>query len=334
MIAATERFELRSSPRVNLHHFLVAWASAEAGQWPPYALPVSERDYRLALPGEGDWGAWDAAVAAYAAANGRSVTFDAGLIALRDWAAGAAPLDQVPAADRSLAQALEAALPVYRRHWWPAHDRQNRAWAEAVTPLAAAVENDIAARLAGAYGGRWPEDPIPVDLVIYSNPVGAYSTGGRITVSSADFGNRMPQALELLFHEASHVAPLEAPLVKSVEQAFSSAGGETPERFWHDMIFFTAGDIVRIVLANRGQPGYRHYGAFGVYRRGERWKAQLPLLEEHWRPFLESDSSGEAERRAALRAIVDRLQQVGQAVPDRTQAPRAPRPRSPARTAS
>lgn len=142
VIAATERFELRSSPRVNLHHFLVAWASAEAGQWPPYALPVADRDYRLALPGEGDWGAWDAAVAAYAAANGRSVTFDAGLISLRDWAAGAAPLDQVPAADRRLAQALEAALPVYRRHWWPAHDRQNRAWAEAVTPLAAAVEND------------------------------------------------------------------------------------------------------------------------------------------------------------------------------------------------
>lgn len=95
VIAATERFELRSSPRVNLHHFLVAWASAEAGQWPPYALPVADRDYRLALPGEGDWGAWDAAVAAYAAANGRSVTFDAGLISLRDWAAGAAPLDQV-----------------------------------------------------------------------------------------------------------------------------------------------------------------------------------------------------------------------------------------------
>lgn len=307
VIAATDRFELRSNPRVNLHHFLVAWASAEAEEWPPYALPVAERNYRLALPGAGDRGAWDAAVAAYAAANGRSVTFDAGLIALRDWAAGAAPLDHVPAADRRLAEALEAALPVYRRHWWPAHDQQNRAWAEAVTPLAAAVENDIASRLAGAYGGRWPEDPIPVDLVIYSNPVGAYSTGGRITVSSADFGNRMPQALELLFHEASHVEPLEAALVQAIEQAFDAAGREAPERLWHDMIFFTAGDITRFVLANRGQPGYRHYGEFGVYRRGERWAAQLPLLEEHWRPLLESASIGESDRRAALRAIAGGL---------------------------
>ena len=312
VIAATDRFELRSDPRVNLHHFLIAWAAVEAQQWPPYALPVAERDYGLALTGEGDIRAWDAAVAAYAAANGRSVTFDAGLIALRDWAAGAAPPDRVPANDRPLAEALEAALPVYQRHWWPAHDKQNRAWAAAVTPLAVAVENDIASRLAGAFGGRWPEDPIPVDLVIYSNPVGAYSTGGRIVVSSADSGNRMPQALELLFHEASHVEPLEAPLVQAIEQAFDAAGRKAPERFWHDMIFFTAGDITRIVLANHGQPGYRHYGEFGVYRRGERWNEQLPLLQEHWRPFLESASAGEPalepDRRAALRTIADRLQ--------------------------
>ena len=307
VIQTTDRFELRSDPRVNLHHFLVAWAAVEAEEWPPYALPVTERDYWLALPGEGDRGAWDAAVAAYAAASGRSVTFDGGLIALRDWAAGAAPLDSVPAEDRPLAQALESALPVYRRYWWPAHDKQNRAWAETVTPLAAAIENDIAARLAGAFGGRWPDDPIPVDLVIYSNPVGAYSTGGRITVSSADFGNRMPQALELLFHEASHIEPLETPLVQAVEQAFDAAGREAPERFWHDMIFFTAGDITRMVLANHGQPGYRHYGEFGVYRRGERWVAQLPLLEEYWRPCLESGSTGEPERQAALQAIAGRL---------------------------
>ena len=308
VITATARFELRSDPRVNLHHFLIAWAAAEAEEWPPYALPVTERDYWLALPAGTGQETWEAAVAAYATANGRSVTFDTGLIALRDWAAGTAPLERVPAEDRSMAEALEAALPVYRRHWWPAHDQANRAWAEAVAPLAAAVENDIGTRLAGAFGGRWPEDPIPVDLVVYSNPVGAYSTGGRITVSSADFGNRMPQALELLFHEASHVATLEGPLVRSVAQAFEGTGREAPERFWHDMIFFTAGDITRIVLAEHGQPGYRHYGELGVYRRGERWVAQLPLLEEHWRPFLESASAGGRERLAALRAIADRLQ--------------------------
>lgn len=84
-----------------------------------------------------------------------------------------------------------------------------------MTSLAAAVESDIGTRIAAAFGGRWPDDPVPVDMVIYSNAVGAYSTDGR------------------------------------------------------------------------------------VYRRGERWAAQLPLLEQHWRPVLESASSDARSRQAA-----------------------------------
>jgi len=146
-----------------------------------------------------------------------------------------------------------------------------------------------------------------VDVVVYCNPVGAYSTGGRVTISGADFGNGMPQALELIFHEASHVESLEAPLTTLVEEAFHAAGGEAPERSWHDMIFFTTGTIMRIVLDELGQHDYRHYGEFGVYQRGERWAAQLPLLEQYWQPFLESGSADADERNAALEAVAERL---------------------------
>ncbi|MGH6913041.1 MAG: hypothetical protein ACREH3_04980 [Geminicoccales bacterium] len=112
VVATTDRFELRSDPRVNLHHFLIAWAAAEDEAWPPYALPVVERESWLAMVEEEDERTWEAAIEAYAAANGRNVIFDAGLIALRDWAADAAPRESIPARDRVLADALDATLPV------------------------------------------------------------------------------------------------------------------------------------------------------------------------------------------------------------------------------
>jgi hypothetical protein len=307
VVVATDRFQLRSDSRVNLHHFLLAWAAADADAWPPYAMAIAEREYWRALLDEADERAWFAATDAYAAGNGRDVVFDPGLIALRDWAAGVASREKIPAADRVLADALEKALPVYERHWWPAHDISNRAWTAALAPVLRVIENDIPPRLEAAYGGNWPDVPVPVDVMVYCNPVGAYSTGGRVSISGADFGNGMPQALELLFHEASHLDSLELPLRNQLAKAFRSAGGDEPERLWHDMIFFTTGATMRLVLAEHGHPGYRHYGEFGVYRRGERWAVQLPLLEQHWLPFLESRSTDADVRRMAIEALAGGL---------------------------
>jgi hypothetical protein len=197
VVVATDRFELRSEPRANLHHLLLAWAAADHDAWPPYAATVAERESWRAQLDDGEQRTWTAAVGAYAATVNRSPIFDEGLVALRDWAAGIASRDAVPTADRSLIGALEAALPIYKRYWWRAHDAQNRAWIESVAGLLKKVENEMAHRVEVAYGGHWPAAPIPVDVVLYANPVGAYSTGGRITIGSVDIGYRMPQALEV-----------------------------------------------------------------------------------------------------------------------------------------
>lgn len=307
IVVETERFQLRSDPRVNLHHFLLAWAAADGDSWPPYAMPIAERGYWRALLNEEETRAWEAATDAYAAGNGREVVFDPGLIALRDWAAGVASRERIPAPDRVLADVLEKVFPVYKRYWWPAHDLSNRAWIKSVAPMLRVIENAIPPRLEAAYGGHWPDAPIPVDVMVYCNPVGAYSTGGRVSISGSDADNGMPQALELLFHEASHVDSLELPLRNQLVKAFRVAGGSEPERLWHDTIFFTTGAMVRLVLADHGQPGYRHYGEFGVYLRGERWAVQLPLLEQHWLPFLESRSTDANVRRMAIEALAGDL---------------------------
>lgn len=302
-VSRTARFELRSEPLVNLHHFLLDWASAEAGQWPQYAPPITERENWRATLNPEEQRSWSAAVEAYATAVGRSLLFDEGLLAVRDWAAGARARERIPVGDRALAAALEAVLPVYRRHWWSSHDAVNRSWIAAVTPTLALVESEMVTRLEAAYGGRWPRALVPIDIVAYANDVGAYSTGGRITIASGTPGLGMPQLVELVFHEASHTDGLEGPLRRNLAGAFRAAGGAEPDRFWHDMIFYTAGEITRLVLARNGQPGYQHYGSLGVYRRGERWAAQLPALARHWTPFLEAGSTDAAARRSALEAL-------------------------------
>lgn len=116
----------------------------------------------------------------------------------------------------------------------------------------------------------------------------------------------------MMFHEASHIAGLVRPFRAQLDRAFEAAGGEAPDRLWHDMIFYTTGEIVRLVLESRGQPGYRHYGATsGVYARGERWAAQLPAFREHWRPFLLSGAGDPGARRRALEGVARAL--VGRA---------------------
>lgn len=307
LVERTARFELRSEARVALHHLLIDWAAADAGEWPPYAPTLEEREtWRSDLDAE-ERGVWARATEAYASSVGRSLLFDRGLLAVRDWAAGTAPRHAIPEDDLGLALALEAALPVYRRHWWGAHDALNRGWIASVAPMLRRIEDDMIPRLEAAYGGRWPEAPVAVDVVVYANPVGAYSTGGRVTIASGDTENRMPQALELVFHEASHMDPLEVPLRNGIREAFDAAGGEAPARLWHDVIFYTAGEITRLVLAEHGQPDYQHYGERGVYTRGERWPPELAAFDRHWKPFLHSGSDEPDERRAALGATARQL---------------------------
>lgn len=305
--ATTEHFELRNDPEVSLHHFLLAWAASEKDEWPTWAPPLAEPRYaRLKLePTEAR--TWAASVADYTNALGRSPVFDPGLIAVRDLLAGV-PGTAVPEADRTLVKAVQSALPIYLRHWWPEHEHANRAWIEAIASPLRKVEGEIGERLVAAYGGAWPEDRIPVDVVPYANPVGAYSTGGRVTIGSRDPALRMPHALEMIFHEASHVDPMEAPLRSALQAAFEATGGEEPDRLWHDTIFYTTGEIVRLVLADREQDDYEHYGRVtGVYRRGERWADELPAFEAHWQPFLASASKDPGVRRAALEALAQQL---------------------------
>jgi hypothetical protein len=106
--------------------------------------------------------------------------------------------------------ALRAVMPVYHAHWWRLHDEANRRWLTHVLPLLADAEAWLAMRLAQVYGGSWPAAPLRVDVTVYASWQGAYTIyethePTQITIASRDPAMQDGGALEILFHEASHV---------------------------------------------------------------------------------------------------------------------------------
>jgi pimeloyl-ACP methyl ester carboxylesterase len=293
-------FAMRSAFWINLHHFLHATARGGDDSPPAAGGPLTPGERR----------AWEQAVAVYRRDYaGRDLLFDQGMIKINLALAAAANAPHLtdgssaslPAA---LVSTLEAAAPVYRAHWWPAHDAANRAWIAAVTPRLARFGPAIAARLTRAYRVEWPAEPIAVDLTHDAGPFGAYTTDQpftHVTLSSADPRESGDSALESLFHEASHGWDQE--LIDGVAKAAADRGRPEPENLWHAILFYTAGESTRYVLAEAGQPPYTPY-AFrtGVYDRGA-MKPYPPALQAAWQPYLD----GHTDFASAMRALIDAL---------------------------
>jgi hypothetical protein len=195
-----------------------------------------------------------------------------------------------------LTETLDAAAPVYRAHLWQEHDRANRRWISAVAPLVRRNGLDLAHRLAEIYQTNWPKERIRVDVTSYASSTGAYTTLEplRVTVSSVDARNQGAEALEVLFHEASHG------IADSVQDAIFRECRQRekpiPRDLWHALLFYTTGEVVRPVAlstadspgasSSAGNSGYVPYAVReGLYKRG--WENYLRVLTQYWQPYLD-----------------------------------------------
>jgi len=138
--AAHALFDFHSGFWINLHHFLYEEAAAgDTGPRPTAHEPESQEDASVAASLTPDEQmTWSAAVSYY-----RENVIQRDLLkndALRivknrlEESEDASTLAHVRI-DPVLARVLDRAAPIYRAHWWPQHDRANRAWIDAVTPL-------------------------------------------------------------------------------------------------------------------------------------------------------------------------------------------------------
>lgn len=273
---STPLFTFHSNAWLNLHHF--ARANARGG-WEPAGLSVEENQR------------WAEGVAFYKPYVPRDLLGDEGMVAIKGAlraAEGKASLDGI-AIDADLKATLERMMPIYQKHWWPAHDQSNRAWIAAVEPLLERHGAALSQAMVRTYDTTWPAAPIPVDLSVTAGPVGAYTTGPptHVTISSRDTGYQGLPALEMLFHEGSHSAISN--LYERVTQAAEEQGVPVPRQLWHGVLFFTAGELTTRELKAHGI-AYTEYANAGLYSNlcGADCRERIA---RHWMPRVDGKRS-------------------------------------------
>jgi hypothetical protein len=219
----------------------------------------------------------------------------------------------------ALARAFRAAAtPAYTECHWAGQDEKNRRFIEALRLRLATWEARMAPRLEQLYEKRSEGLPIVVDIVETVDWSGANTilldpVGGHILISSA---NPEDAALEVVFHEASHIfMGRGAPVRAALDAAAKTAGFNQPGDLWHVVLFFTTGEAVRRVLEEGGAPGYRPM-LYGIFDRGG-WVEYRSALEKTWRPYV-------AGKRSLADASADLMKALRTAPPPGAATPKAP----------
>jgi hypothetical protein len=292
-------FDFRSNTWVNLHHVLYRHGMKKLGNnrdKHPDGLDTVD----LALLAADERSAWDTAVAYYAAnISNRDVVMDDELIGINQALSdcGAPSSLEGMAIPAELARALERTMPIYRARWWADHDRKNRAWIAIVKPEVEKHGVALAVELARLFHDEWPDEALRVDVTAYAPPPGAaYTTFGppHLTIAGNDPRNQPPTALEILFHECSHL------VIRATRDAIArelAAQNKKEPSLWHALLFFTSGHAV-----GKQIPDYQTYAdREGLY--DDRWAAYRRAMETHWVPYLEGRTSFDLAIRALVAAL-------------------------------
>lgn len=200
-----------------------------------------------------------------------------------------------------------AATPAYKACRWAAQDEKNRRWIEELKVRLATDEQKVAPRLEQLYGKRWNGLPILVDVVETVNWSGANSifrrpAGGHLLISNSYQG---PAALEIVFHEASHLLmDRNDPLRQALDSAASTVDFRLPGDLWHVVLFYTTGETVRRILDDGGKPGYTPM-VYGIFDTGT-WASYRKALESAWRPYV----NGERDLPEAAAGLIEELRKL------------------------
>jgi len=253
--AADQRFEFHSGFWVNLHHFLYwnALATPTKNRAGTVVLNRADADEVKQLTSD-ERQIWDAAVAYYQhSLVQRDLLFDESMIGIKNRLedAEASPDLAGVAIPSNLRDVLLKAAPVYRTHFWPRHDSQNREWIARLQSLIEKYGAGMRTALLRIYEVPWPGEPVRVDAVAYGNWAGAYTTidPTRPTISTSAQANQGPAALEIVFHETSHgMMDKVTDAIATAEKAANAGRSGRQIHFrrdlWHEVLFYTSGELV------------------------------------------------------------------------------------------
>ena len=286
-----ELFDFHSTFWMNLHHYLHALARPAGAllEAVPASAAAEERQE------------WAEAVDYYKSQYGRrSLLFDEELVRIKQALIIAGSNDDLRDArlEPEHRAMLEAAAPIYRKHWWIDHNTANQQFIDALQPLLTQHGRAMASRLAASFDAAWPETPIRVDVVHDAGPPGnAYtiSEPTLITIGAGDPRHRGVAALELVFHEASH--RWDAVLMKDVSDVARGLKRRAPPGLWHGLLFYNAGVITRDALAKAGMADYEMYM---LAQKTFDFPGWHQAIARHWPSFL----AGGISRHEAITRIL------------------------------
>jgi hypothetical protein len=283
-VASASQLEFHSAFLMNLHHTLyaAAWARRpEAGTLRALAGPLpAPLDASLT---KAEQAAWEAAVTYYdKEVASRDLLFGRGMYDIKT-ALVAGDLSR-EAVGKELRTVLESAAPIYRKHYWPAHDRANREWIQRTVEGVRAIAPEVIAGLTKLYTMPWFTAPVRVDVVWVGNRQGAYATEGptHATISSGNPAHTGWTAVEVVFHEISHT------LIALIEKRLAAALGERLREhgvLWHVVQFYVTGQVVRDVLQARGIDYSPYMYSSGLFDRA--WSRYRAAVEQNWRPYVD-----------------------------------------------
>jgi len=271
---------------VNLHQFLRGEVFRQGTNRPLGIDPASLSDAERA--------AWMSTMEVYTDVAKGDLIFDENARRIANTLATAGDVARLSdgVLDARTIGALNAAAPIYRARLWPARQRENDAWSANAKALVVRHETAMAAALAKAYGTTWPREPYLVDVVGEIGPNSAVTHDGpagfaaHIQASAGSTRNTGDAPLELIFHEASHVAVVGGRITRMIEDESRRQKLSTPPDLWHFTIMFTSGALARQELAATGSPGYVPY----VDRYDMLPAATRAAFERAWLPYLNGRS--------------------------------------------
>lgn len=310
-------FEFRSGFWVNLHHFLYEQSLLRVD--PSYVVLGAADPARATFtvakakltPQEQR--AWDSALDYYSRTLARKDLLENyDMVAFNDVLASVGTCPDISGKgdsqcdaglNKEMTDALTAAAPVYRAHWWTDDDRANRAWIDQVSMQVQKWGVRVAQQLALVYRAPWPRGRLAVDVVNYAGPLGAYTTFGvtspfhneartmHITVSSRDprnLGTDPAAGFDVLFYEASH--GVADTVNQAIEETCREEGKLIPRDLYHAMLFYTTGEIVKretsIGPGNTPDSYQQNYDSRSILLvRG--WSDYAPILNSYWQPYLD-----------------------------------------------
>lgn len=261
--APDSRFALHSDPWINLHHFLyhVARNTLRGEERLRGRVRISAADREVELSGD-EAQIWQEALNTYAALGDRDLLFDTKMQRIRQALANGEAAVPVPGTESEF-DALRAAMPIYRRHWWPVHDQMNHVRMSELRDLLDTYEQPMAARLAEVYESAWPHEPIRVDLSAYGGRHGAYTSSPPDHIVMASGPEWYPRlyGLEILFHETGHLEAFEAGILRA-SNAGAAAAGVEEGRAWHAFMFYVPATAAKDLFPGNYVPYPWRYGLF------------------------------------------------------------------------